>query len=691
MARYIPSYQHIDRMPVDISFVFENEKPAGKHGFCQRKGDRFVFEDGTPAKFFGVICNGASCFPDHEHADQVANRLMQTGVNYVRFHQLDSEWCTPNYYRVTSGQRVETTRNLCPESMERLDYWIEALKKRGIYACIDMTTYRKFKSGDGVKHAVDLAQNVKFYAHFDRTLIDLQKEFCEKFWNHVNQYSGIAYKDDPFFFGCIISNENDTMSDGPTSRQYHKSVKYYDDEFRDMFAEWLKEQGKDPQHAYEICLESKDYPGQDWWDKTDADQAEFRMTLEKRYCEEMYAHIRSLGVKIPICDTNWPHGNGCTKAMENMDFNAGNNYFYNWGWGEKEKVGENKHLCNNPVAPLGGVCSLRRAGHPFHITEWDMPWPNSYRAEGAVWYPAIAALQDWVGMSIHTYCYTPHIKNDDILGKEAPTNGVGGVPYREGIFTVWNDPAKFGLFYHGALMLRRGDVSPAKKTIANLVSLDTESLSKHRSTLCCTAMEIHKVVSVFDEQMALDNGIAKEDIYKDTEKFPRENPSIIMSDTGEVWRDLSKNVGVIDTPRTKVVYGMLNTGRASTRVQPCNLPVHDLKVTCNTDFAVIALSSLNDKPLNETDNILMTTVGRACNTDMQFDGEKFIDYGRLPIQTEVIDAEVELTTSCEDLVVWAINSEGSYAGVIPSTYENGVLKFHLGQCWESQYYLIQKE
>ena len=38
---------------------------------------------------------------------------------------------------------------------------------------------------------------------------------------------------------------------------------------------------------------------------------------------------------------------------------------------------------------------------------------------------------------------------------------MGGVPYREGIFSVWNDPAKFGLFYHSALMLRRGDVQPA--------------------------------------------------------------------------------------------------------------------------------------------------------------------------------------------------------------------------------------
>ncbi len=38
MSRYMPVYQYPDMMPVDISFVFE---------------------DGTPAKFWGVIFNGA--------------------------------------------------------------------------------------------------------------------------------------------------------------------------------------------------------------------------------------------------------------------------------------------------------------------------------------------------------------------------------------------------------------------------------------------------------------------------------------------------------------------------------------------------------------------------------------------------------------------------------------------------------
>ena len=41
-----------DDSPIDISFVFENEMPAGKHGFLTCKDGKMVFEDGVEAKFY---------------------------------------------------------------------------------------------------------------------------------------------------------------------------------------------------------------------------------------------------------------------------------------------------------------------------------------------------------------------------------------------------------------------------------------------------------------------------------------------------------------------------------------------------------------------------------------------------------------------------------------------------------------
>ena len=105
MSKYIPYPFYADDVPLDLSFVYKNEKPAGKHGFLKVSGDQFVFEDGTAARFWGTNFNGGANFPEFDYAEKVAKRLAKIGVNIVRFHQLDSEWNTPNIYQFTKGER----------------------------------------------------------------------------------------------------------------------------------------------------------------------------------------------------------------------------------------------------------------------------------------------------------------------------------------------------------------------------------------------------------------------------------------------------------------------------------------------------------------------------------------------------------------------------------------------------------
>ena len=150
-----------------------------------------------------------------------------------------------------------------------------------------------------------------------------------------------------------------------------------------------------------------------------------------------------------------------------------------------------------------------------------------------------------------------------------------------------------------------------------------------------------------------------------------------------MYRNWNKNYGIIDTPRTKCAYGFLQK----------NSPVelNGLTVESKTDFAVIAMSSLTDDALGNSDNILLTTVGRAMNTDAKFEGDLMTDYGRPPILIEVIEADIKLKTERQNLRVWAVNAEGFFVGEIPTQYENGVLSFTLGDRFPSMYYLIQEE
>ena len=262
------------------------------------------------------------------------------------------------------------------------------------------------------------------------------------------------------------------------------------------------------------------------------------------------------------------------------------------------------------------------------------------------------------------------------------------MPYREGIFSTWNDPAKFGLFYHAALITRRCDVTPAQKKVA----VKSQGLSGKKWTALQGILEQHQAATVFDD--TLPEGF--DQLVPVEETYPIPDANRIVSDNGQLWRDLKNRIGAVDTPRTKVAYGMLGlAGNISSikRHVPMGVDLSGVQIACKTDFAVIALSSLTDDPIETSDNMLLSAIGRARNTEAVFDGEKMLDVGKPPIMAEVIQAQVRIKTCHGDkLKVWGVNAEGFYSGRLVTTYEDGVLSFNIGDEQNPAcFYLIVKE
>ena len=675
MSRYIKTPSYVDSMPVDISFLFEDEKPAGKHGFLQVDGDNFRFEDGTPAKFWGVAMNGAACFPSHEYAEKVADRLAMVGVNCVRLHQLDGEFYAPNIFCYRKGKRVDNTRTLDPKSMDRLDYLVKCLKDRGIYCYLDMLVFRRFKLGDGVVDADKFADVAgKPYSMFDPVMIDLQKEYCTNLWTHFNPYTGLAYKDDPVFILSEIVNENDIWLKCHRASFGTKPFPhppYYTNMLREMFGKWVQKKGLDV-----------DWQNIDVWDMEIDVLNQFKLDKTWEFNKTMHDHMRSIGVKIPITGSNRLRNIGLNiYAQEGSDYMDNHHYYYDWSWGEEDKFGTNAQVNGYPHV-MANLPTFRMNNRPFYVSEWDMPWPNSYRAEGPIYYAAVCALQGWGGMSVHTYAYGTNLEKMDVIGKESSSATLGGVPYREGIFSCWNDPAKFGLFYHGALIVRRGDISPANKKVGVKVPFSIYPSKKAYET----GLEVHRLATVIDGM----SEAGCDEVIDCSEAIAWEDPNRIVSDNGQMWRDLKKKFGGIDTERTKVVYGRL--GSVSHGVQPkAGTEVSGLSVKSYTDFGVVALSSLTNDPISKSNNMLLSTIGRARNTDVCFDGEKMIDYGKAPIVSEVIKAQITIETERTDLKVWGVNAEGYYVGAVPAKFEDGKMTFTVGEQFPCLYYLIVAE
>ena len=652
MSEFIPFPLPYDDVPIDISFVFENERPAGKHGFLKTEGRNFVFEDGTRVAFWGTNFNGAGCFPEHGYAEMLAKRLAKIGINLVRFHQLDAEWHTPNLFAFTKGKPFSGSA-FDPESLDRLDYLIACLKENGIYIYMDMFTYRKFKSWEGVENAENLADAAKPYSVFSDKLIALQKDLCQRLWTHKNPYTGLTYADDPVFVLAEITNECDLFG---KTRQ-HIVLEPYKTEFLEKFDCWLAEKGIDKKAA--------DFDLMDYEDET---LTLFKIDLQEKYYKDMMAHMRRCGVKIPITGNNWIASQPANiKTQLVTDFLDAHAYRYNWQWKEFDHRCDNLAISRLPASFLGYMALATAKDKPTYISEWDMTWPNEFRAESPIYCAAVGNLQGWSGFAIHTYAYSARTDRMNMLGKEISATKIGGTPYREGIFSTWNDPAKFGLFYHAALITRRGDVAPSENTL----------------TFHHTSMYEKNLEPAFEN-------VEKSTVIYDSSTFPEITPpekdeSIfeVLSDTGELYRNWKKHYGYIDSPKTKCVYGSL------CKNGPISLS--GMKVECFTDFATIAVSSLSDADISKSDNLLLTAVGRAENTDAKFTGNLLLDYGRPPITIEVIYADIEIETEVSGLSVMAVSAEGYFIGKLPSVYEDNKLKFSIGTESKTMYYLICKE
>ena len=676
-----------DDSPIDISFIFANEMPAGKHGFLTCNDGKMVFEDGTEARFWGTNFNSAACFPSHEYSEIVAKRLAKFGLNMVRFHQMDGDWSTPNIFQFTRGKRLENTRSLDPESLDRLDYLIYALKKNGVYVYLDLLTYRRFRSGDGIENAIALSDAAKKHSMHVEEMIELQKEYSDQLWNHYNPYTKLAYKDDPVIALTEITNESEIFNN------CDNIVEPYLSRLKEKYQAWRKANGYPP--AENITFS----------DNGSRELTLFKIELQKNYFNDMRDHMRKSGVRIPIAGTNWNCGaSALLHASTDMDFMDSHTYWYGWAWSPQVKALKTASFLDKREPWLDGFPFFRTADRPFFISEWDDPWPNQYRAEGTLHIAACTALQGWSGCTIHTYRYDNR-PNINMIAAPITGEALSGVPYRSGIFDAFNDPCRFSLFYHAALMVRRKDVRTSDAlTVVPVNELMRSDANKRfmeenpgqtprNSTgngddyAYVSDFPALNNISEYTTAASMLDGMKLPANAKVVNPFKRlvpEETQVFTSDTGELKRNLKERVALIDSPRTKAAYGFL--GAAG------EIKLNGVTIRCRNEYAAIVMSSLSDDPITESDNILLTVVGNCDNTDAKYNDDHTVQYskGHGPIEAEVIEAEIVIENKNGDFRVDAIGDSGMQVGSASPENKDGKIIFKTGGNFPSVHYLIQK-
>jgi hypothetical protein len=198
-------------MPAAADVSFMNHVPAGALGRIITASDGHLHASGQRQRFFGVNITSRSNMPTHTVAEGVAQRLAQMGVNMVRVHLTDTSWGGGALSFINYG--AGNSLALSAANMERFDYFFKQLKDRGIYLDLNLLTGREFSSADGLPAAIDSMgwKEKQIPAIFDASMIQLQKDYASLLLNHVNPYTGLAYKDDPALAVIEVLNEQGLM------------------------------------------------------------------------------------------------------------------------------------------------------------------------------------------------------------------------------------------------------------------------------------------------------------------------------------------------------------------------------------------------------------------------------------------------------------------------------------------------
>ncbi len=180
--------------------------PAGQQGRIGMANGRFVYPDGSPARFLGTVLYNTACFPDSTAATALAQRLRALGFNAVRFMNYDySYW---NESSLLQSFSTGSSNGFDPEQLQRFDWLVYQLKKNGLYIHLPLLAARTARQNDGITAWDSIPYGGRAVTFFDSALQHQHRLFIRRLMEHTNPYTGTAYKDEAALAWVDITDNN---------------------------------------------------------------------------------------------------------------------------------------------------------------------------------------------------------------------------------------------------------------------------------------------------------------------------------------------------------------------------------------------------------------------------------------------------------------------------------------------------
>ncbi|MEO5573977.1 MAG: beta-galactosidase [Gammaproteobacteria bacterium] len=632
-------------------------------------------------------------YPDHSMADVFAKQLRMRGYNLARFPYNDEA--------LMEGRDKDFDYN--PTELDRFHYLLAALKKQGIYWMIDAATSEN-GAYVGPVWPAPAAHNIKMGLYTQPAAQEHWKTMVTTILGEKNPYTQQSILTDPALAVVTVINEN--------SLEYITREGYPDD-LQQPFSKWVQNKYKNLpalQTAWQddnIGSFSKiKLPDENESSPRHADLLQFFSDLEHSTLKWTTEFLRKQNYQGLI--TNYNNGASMYTRSVSRDLKLVTQHAYYDHPTDFVEPGSQQLATSSitDIVPYARDLISRRYGQkPFVVDEYDHPFWSSWRREAGIVIPAYAALQDWDGIArygnpVELDYGTSKFKRHTVIYP----------------FTIGMDPVARAGETLAALLFRRADVKPAQSSVAiELTQQSVFSESSGRWRLMPDDLSAIGLVTGFglrwNEGKANETPHWKPDATFELSPAPsraqkifnklaaklgkqtssswsdhvaalrkagllskknRTNPAtgVYESDTGEILLDSRARLMTVITPLTE----------AAVFDDDAPLTLTQLKIESASAPALLSVSSVDGKNLNQSSRMLLIFATDARNSGMRFSdgGQRLQDLGKPPILMRAASARITLHhKDPQGLQLYSTALNGKRMDVIPTEKVSGGLRFTL--------------
>jgi len=661
MAQWYPWSPAGDDGPSVIGMQDWLDKPAGKHGTLHIKNDAFVFDDGSPVKFWGTLGSGPA-IPDKTESDVRSVHFSKYGINLNRLFSLKG----------VKPEKKASCTQITDALWQDFDYYHAALKSQGVYQHFAPVWGLSVLPGDKSRVlaydelAGKTGGSMGGLVNFATDLQDLAIELFVNILQHKNPHTGLTYAEDPALAIFEIQNEDDIFcANGAVL-----ACPTYKKNLCEQFSDWLRAKygssenlamawgpralNAFPAFQKDESLEARNiFPVMHFWWYTPGgledqerklgvkvrllDSAQFLQETQNKYYSRVEKALRATGYKGVIIGSNWIAGEGIGHYYNLLsDRLVGHIDRHNyWGGIASHYMGTGYMKLGSSMLWKPGSCLLSSGmeqveDRSFGLSECMSCPPNEWLAEAPALIGAYGmGLQGWDAVA---WCCYDRVRFTPSL---APS-----IIYNIGI------PPCIGQFPSVARMVHRGDIRQgevvSRRTVSTSDLNDGKLMFKDQVPALADVKEYGgaPLEALAAGRAVVDFAEKSQPPYlADLNRYIKEK--VITSNTGQLVWDYSgaeqnQAYFTVNSDGTKAVVGFLPKKEFA---------LGDVKITVDNKFAVVFVTSLEkDKTLTNCKSVIVTAIARSRNTGMRYNksGSIVEEVGVAPIVLEPVFATVVL-------------------------------------------------